>query len=62
MPYPTQTQLERIGSALAEEFPGQAEIDTLVARELFDSDPLLDRLVHSSVLTKTGTSSEYPLA
>jgi adenine-specific DNA-methyltransferase len=39
--YPTRDQLERMGSVIGDVFPDQAAIDSLVARELFKSDPLV---------------------
>jgi adenine-specific DNA-methyltransferase len=41
MRYPTREQLERMGGAIGDDFPDQAGVDTLVAAELFESDPLV---------------------
>jgi adenine-specific DNA-methyltransferase len=56
MRYPTKEQLERIGDAIGEQFPDQAATDILVARELFEADPLVVTL--ASRLAAPGTSAE----
>jgi adenine-specific DNA-methyltransferase len=56
MRYPTRKQLERIGGSIGDDFPDQAAVDALVARELFEADPVVATL-HQRV-TRNGTSAE----
>jgi adenine-specific DNA-methyltransferase len=56
MCYPSREQLERMGSSVGAEFPDQAGVDAIVARELFEGDGMVARL-HQRV-TRNGTARE----
>jgi adenine-specific DNA-methyltransferase len=55
MRYPTREQLERMGAVIGDVFPDHAAIDALVARELFEADPLV--LTLSSRVAGTAAES-----
>jgi len=59
MHYPTREQLERIGSRIGHDFPDQAAIDAIVAKDLFEADPIMTTL-HERVMRSSTSLESLP--